>query len=792
MNLSLNAARRIVCIVAALAGCCFYSAYAASAPATQPTTAAALISTQPTTSQADAFSGDAPLPHDPADVRGQFPNGLHYVIRKNANPPGKVFLDLAVRTGSLNETDEQNGLAHFLEHMAFKGSTHYAPTRLIPMLQHLGMRFGADTNAHTNQYETVFKLTMPDTKPETLNTALTIFSDYASGLSLFPIQIESERRVILEEMRSRVNVASRERKEEFNQLFPGSRMAVHDVLGDPEILKSAQQPLFVDYWNRWYRPEKMTLVVVGDIDPNTIIAQAGPLLGTFTARATAQPAMDAGLKPFEADRAVVISDPEQITGDVEMLSLQPVRPVITTYAQWRQRTIDGIAIGIVNRRIQAFINSGKAPFQSARLSAGDMLHDAFMTTARAQGEPEDWKKTLALLVYEISRVVDNGFTQHEWENARDGMLAATEQAVNTESTRDSSDLVSAIATDVDIDQPMLSSTQSLDLLKQVLATVTIDDLKNAFVADFKSGNYAYVLKLPAPAAGRKLPTEEQVLSVANAAWELPTRPTTQSVAAVPLLPAEPAPGQVASRNVDADLGITNVVFENGVVLHHRFSDYKKDQVLVQIVLPGGMLEETADNHGISSVASLILDRPATSHLTSTQIHTALGNKNVSVNGRIGLDSMSINVTGTPADLPTGLQLVHAILTDGKLEQPAVDRWKKLGLQSLRGKPMLADPQLSDALSATLMGGDPRFAPTTPESIQLQQRSLAQAWFKRIADHAAVEVTVVGDMPADQAVSLVATYLGSLPKRTGTFVDLDPLRKLTRAPSTTPASNPRPW
>ena len=160
------------------------------------------------------------LPHDPRDVTGTFPNGLHYVVRHNATPAGKVYLDLAVRTGSLNETAGQNGLAHFLEHMAFKGSTHFAPTKLIPLRTRLGMRFGADTNAHTNQYETVFKLAMPDSRPATMDLALTIFGDYADGLGLYPVQIDSERRVILEEVRVRDTLALRLQRAADAQLFP--------------------------------------------------------------------------------------------------------------------------------------------------------------------------------------------------------------------------------------------------------------------------------------------------------------------------------------------------------------------------------------------------------------------------------------------------------------------------------------------------------------------------------------------------------------------------------------------
>ena len=736
----------------------------------------------PTTAPAirdEAFLGSA-LPHDPADIRGQFANGLHYLIRHNSNPPGKVSMNLAVRTGSLNETDEQNGLAHFLEHMAFKGSTHYAPTRLIPMLTHLGMRFGADTNAHTNHYETVFKLTMPDTKPETIDLALTIFSDYDNGLSLFPIQIESERRVILEEMRSRRNVSLREQKEENNLLFPGSQMAAHDVLGDPEIIKTAKAPLFTEYWNQWYRPENMTLIVVGDVVPDAVIAQAKPLLGAFTARAPAKVPTTAGIKPFEATKAVVMSDPEQVSGEIELVGIKPVRPAITTVLQYRQQLIESMAHAIVNRRLSDSINVGNAPFQSAEVGAGDFLRDKYVVNASGSGEPADWKKVLGGIIVEVNGAIKHGFSEHELDIVRRSMLANAARGIKTEPTLDSTALVTSLTTAVDTDLAMLSSAQDDDLLKQLLPGISLSDLQNAFIGEFAGNQYAYVLKLPTPAAGVLLPSEKDVLETAALAWQQPT-PSLPAEQVASLLPADPAPGAVASRQLDADLGITTIVFQNGVVMHHRFSDYKKDQVLVQVILPGGILEETQANHGISEVASLMVSRPATSRLSSLQIRDIFSDKNVEVSGGIGLDSLSIGVTGSPTDIPLGLQLVRAILTDGKLEAPAVEEWKKATLQSLRSKPMLAEPQVADAMSELVMGGDARFAPMTPDLVQRQQRDLAQAWFKRIAENAAMEVTVVGDVSADDATSLVGKFLGSLPDRAGKFTDLDALRHVTRGP-----------
>jgi zinc protease len=733
--------------------------------------------TQPVDQPIDVSAGAA-LPTDPADVCGQFDNGLHYIIRRNTNPPGKVFLNLAVRTGSLNETAEQNGLAHFLEHMAFKGSAHFAPMRLIPTLTHLGMRFGADTNAHTNKYETVFKLSMPDTKPETTQLAMTIFSDFANGLSLYPIQIESERRVILEEMRSRISLAKREMKQQNDELFPGSRMSVHDVLGDPRIIKQAQEPLFRDYWNRWYRPESMTLVVAGDIDPPAIIAQAKPLLGMFTARAPAQSPPDAGLKPFDSTKAVVISDPERVGAEIEMINLKPVKAAMTTVGQLRQGIIATMAEAIMNRRFSDQVVEGKAEFQAARVGSGDVLRNAYAVSATAETEPQDWRKALRALIHGINQAADYGFSEHELKIMTQSTLASAAQEVSSESSQNSGDLVTALTTARDTDKPVLSGSEQYQLLKALLPGISASEVKAELINQFKTGNYAYVLKLPEQ-DGQPLPTREEILAEASTDWQEPTVAMAVVGDAVQLLPTEPLPGAISSRQVDSDLGITTVVFDNGVVLHHRFSDYKKDQVLIRITLPGGAIEETSANHGISAAASLILARPATSQLSSLQIRDLFTGKNVSVEGGIGLDSLSINVGGSPADIPLGLQLVSAVLSDAKLEQPALDEWKKSSLQALGGKATAARAQLADTIAATVMGGDVRFAALTEADIKAQQRNAVEAWFKHIAGHSAMEVSVVGAISSDDAIALIGKYLGSLAKRTGSFEDLEPLRRLVR-------------
>jgi zinc protease len=570
-------------------------------------------------------------------------------------------------------------------------------------------------------------------------------------------------------------------KETTQQVFAGTRIAVHDVKGDEELIKTFPQSAFLDYWNTWYRPESMTLVVVGDIDPQTFISQARQILGAFKARAPAREPMKAGIKPFDSVRAFVFSDPEQATAEVEFMTVKPARPPVTTASQYRRKVIEDLCKWIVNRRFSERVIRGNAPFRESSIDGSDLLHEGFTFSADALGEPRDWNKMLDATVAEIKRVIDYGFTQDEFDLAKKVVLSGDEWAVKTESTRDSTELVAEFSSAVGTDRPILSARQVLDIEKQILADVGVEELHRVFIEDFKTDKYAYVLTLPAPTNGMMLPSSEEVLAAAKVAWTQTTPATEEVAQSGSLLPGDLKAGQVISQETDKELGLTNATFANGVVMHHKFSDYKKDEAIVQITLPGGVIEETPENHGISSAAGLILAHPATSRLTSSQIRDLMIGKNIKVEGGIGLDSLTVKISGDPKDLSAGLQLTHAILTDGKLEQSALDEWKKSQLQALTARKMLPEAQLADAQDETFFGNDIRFAFFTADEISRQQREPAEAWFKRIADNAAIEVAVTGDIDLRAAIHLVAKYLGSLPKRNQDFTALDGLRNLHRHP-----------
>jgi zinc protease len=717
----------------------------------------------------------ADLGRDPANTYGAFDNGVKYIVRKNSVPPEKVAFYLHIDSGALNETAQQNGLAHFLEHLCFNGSKNYPPGTLIPRMNELGMQFGAHSNAHTNMTETVYKLFMPDNKPETIEMALTIFSDWADGLLLLDEEIDKERGIILEEARSGKGPQERIFDQFRAQILAGSRIAVHDVIGDDDQIKTWKRDSFVDYWNTWYRPENMTLIIVGDIDPVAIIEAARSKVGSFKARAAVRKEPGAQIKPNGKPRAFVFTDKEQVGGFVQIVAIEGKRPPIKTYVDFRKNMIENLGTGMVNRRLQDMVQAGDASFRGAFTGVQPLFNEAVMPSASAFGEPEDWPKMLEQVVIEMTRAIEHGFAADELELVKKAMISAAERQVQMEPTMNNQVWVNRFSGSVGSESPILSAQQGLDLVTRVFGDISLGEIHASFVSNFKDKNFNYVLVAPETKAGFAVPSSDDVLAAAAAAWARKTEPKQREETPDSILAEMPKPGRVTRKIVDKELGITSVEMSNGVVMHHRFMDYKQDQVIASIALTGGTIEETAANRGVSQVASLA---EATSRLNSTQVRDLMTGKKVSVGGGPGLDASSIRITGSPEDLEAGFQLAYAMMTDGVIEQASFDNWKKGTLQSLEQMAKTSSGQMRKLQETVLFGSDVRLSTLTEEQIGKLSIEQGQAWLQRMTASSGIEVAIVGDIQLADAVKLATQYVGSLPQRS-LGANLDHLRKMPR-------------
>lgn len=703
-----------------------------------------------------------PLPTDPRLVTGELDNGLKYIVMRHGNPPGRAAVWMHVSTGSLNETDVQRGIAHYLEHMAFNGSENFPPGSVISFFEGLGLRFGQHQNAFTSFDQTVYQLAMPDNKPETLDKALLFMSDVAGRLSLLGEEIDNERQVILEEKRSRLSGRQRVQEEVLAKLMPGSLVAERLPIGVEETILKVGVDDFRDYYTRWYTPSNMTVMVVADMDPAEVVARITEhFSGGEKKPAPVDP--DPRVTPTEGHRAIVAHDPELTSADVSIVRIGPPEPPTTTVEQARRDLVDAIGSMALNRRIEAKINRGGTSYLSAMAASQNVFNVARLTQASADGKPEKWREMLSELAADVQRARLHGFEAREIEDVKAMIIAAAERAVEQEKSVPARALLMQINRSVAAGEPVMSPTQELELYKTLLPTITAEEVSAHFAERFDPSAAVFVLELPSSAA---VPSEEEVLSAGVAA--IAVKPEKEEAAQRPetLLSQLPEPGTIAEGAEHEASAVWSGWLSNGVRVHHRFMDYRKDQVTVTITLADGTLRETAENRGVSEAAGLAWSQPATSMLSSTDIRDLLVGKKTNVGGgSTGLDTMSLVVSGSASDLESGMQLAYLMLTDPKIEQSALDQWKERQIRAIEARDK--DPQAAFGyhFSETIFPPEEvRGRPLTREQVEAVTLADAQAWLDRIIAQAPMEVSIVGDIERERALELARRYLGSIPAR----------------------------
>ncbi len=704
---------------------------------------------------------DETLPIDPALVTGTLPNGLAYIIRPHRNPEGHVGIWLHVASGSLNETDSTRGLAHYLEHMAFNGSANFPPGSVVPFFQSLGLAFGRDQNAFTGFDQTTYQLTLPGGGRDILEKGMLFMSDVAMRLRLDAAEIDSERQIILEEKRSRASARQRVQDQVYERLAPESTLGRRLPIGVEPTIKSMTREDLRDYYSHWYVPSNMTVIVVGDTDPamavDVIRQQFGG--GPGVPRPVRR---DVGVKPSAGPRAIVATDPELTRTDVSIVRLEPPWGSTTTVAQRRRELVELMGTWAFNRRMSAQIAAGRASFLEASASASEWPGAVRVISLGASGRPGTWRAMLKDLGTELQRARVHGFSERELQNARAALTADAEEAVRREATRPAREVLRELNRDVTRGSRPMSAAQTLALLQRLLPGITTREISDAFAATFDPGRATFIAELP---ASDDVPSEADLVALGRVAVDVKPDKPAEVARATTLLAALPRGGTVVESRQHAASGVTSMWLDNGVRVHHRRMDQRKNEASIAITLAGGAIEETAANRGITEAARRAWGRPATSALSSTEIQELMTGAKVRVQDGMNGDTVTLTVSGDPAELERGLQLAYLLLTDPVLEAAALEQWKDVELQRIRerkSQPMRVLMETSVAAMYPLHETRPR--PLSAEQVRAITRPAAQAWLTRLIREAPIEVAVVGDVDREAATRLVTRYLGALPAR----------------------------
>jgi zinc protease len=716
------------------------------------------------------------LPTDPALVTGTLENGLAYIVRRNQNPPGRVAIWLHVATGSLNESEDTRGISHFLEHMAFNGSANFPPGSLIPFFQSLGLSFGRDQNAFTSFDQTVYTLALPDARPATLDQGLLYLSDVAFRLDLRGPEIESERQIILEEKRARSSARQRVRDEVLARLAPESTIGRRLPIGTEEAIRAMGQAQFRDYYARWYVPSNMTVIVVGDVEPSTVVDAISRHFGRAPRVPRPEP-QPAGVTATAGVRAVVVTDPELTQAEVSLTRVEPAWPPVTTVPAYRRHLVEQLATWMFNRRLEAELAEGRVAFLNGTASIYQWAGAVRVANARVTATPDRWRAALADLGTAVERARQHGFTAAELDEARAAAVAHAEQAVQQEPTLPARQLLQYINEAVSQGEPVMSAAERLALERRLLPGISAEDVSRVFDEVFDPANILVVLTLP---SGAGVPTEAELASLGRAARDVRPAPVAARARPTTLLAEPPRGGAVVEGQEHKTTAVWSGWLDNGVRVHHRRVDQRRNEAVIAITLAGGVIQEGASDRGVTEAGLQAWNRPATSQLTSTDIRHLMTGKKVRVRGDFGADTVTLTVLGDPAALEQGLELAYLLLTDPVVEPAGFGQWQDAKRQEIAERAREPRGVLAEAEGDAFYPADQvRLRPVTAAQVQSLTREKTQARLRDLIAQAPIEVAVVGDIDRERASALVARYVGALPARPR--IDGKTLRDLRSVP-----------
>jgi zinc protease len=704
------------------------------------------------------------LKPDPQADFGALTNGLRFVILPNAEPPGRASLRLFIEAGSLHEAEDQRGLAHFLEHMAFNGTKNFPAGQMVEYFQRLGMAFGADTNAHTSFRETVYKLELPPgpdgMAPEatTLLDGLRMLRDVADGMLIAPAEVDKERGIILSEKLARDSTQSRIMEEGLKFQLPDHRIANRLPIGLEAVISTAPAERLQEFYRRFYTPDRMVLVAVGAVDGPQLRAQIGEVFGSLAA---GEPAPDPPFGSLATGRGITTKahvEKEAGHATVSFAVARDTKPSADSAAVRRGELVRDLATRMVTRRLEVLTKEENAPILDGRADIGPFLRLIDYAELEVTAPPARWADAVALGARELKRAMTHGFTRSELAAARAELLAELENQAKSAPTRKSRDLADEIVRSLGAEKVFTHPAAELPRVREALASVTPEEAHEAFREGFGSKDlsvFAAGLLPPSP-DGETL--EAALQRGMSEKTEPPVEEADLTFAYTDFGP----PGTVAERTEIADLGLTRLVFANGARVLLKPTDFKKDEVLVQIGFGTGKLSLPTDQPGLRLYTESVFQLGGLGRHGVEDLKRLLAGRTASVQFEVGEDRFALAGETTRDDLTVQLQLLCAYLNDPGW-RPEADRLFRQGAEALFAQVDHAlEAQLPARVEPWLRGGDPRFAFPTREEALARSLDEAKAWLAPALASGGLDIGIVGDFDPAEAEKILAATFGALP------------------------------
>ena len=700
------------------------------------------------------------LQPDPSLVRGRLDNGFRYVLKKNTEPDNRVAIYLNVQAGSLHENQNQLGVAHFLEHMMFKGTANFPADSLIDYFQSIGMNFGGDTNAHTTFEQTEYRIVLPSGSEQELDKGFLVMADYAGRALLEDPQIDKERGVILAEKRARDSAAYRIYVDSTAFAFRGTLLPKRLPIGEEEVLQKADRELLRSYYDAWYRPEKMILVVVGDTDLSVAEELIKKHFGKLSPRGERPECPDFGRLAERGKEIFYRYEPEFGKTNVSIETFWDMEQRNDSLELQREELVRYIGRMIMGYRLQRLQERENSPFSHARYVVSDIIDRIGFGSISAQTQPENWRESLALLEATLRQAILYGFDDRELDRAKREVHAILEARVQNAQTEDSRAIARKIIKNLNSNRVYQAPEQEMALYGPIVEEIRLGEVNREFREVWQRD-----VKLVSVVGDTLLaPDGEKVIG------EVYRQSREQAVAELshgvlgefPYLAPPEAPGEGPESMLLPDIGVERLVFPNGLIVNLKKTEFQKSRVRVVAHFGGG--EQSEPQPGMAMLAEDIVNTSGTGRLPQSEMDALVAGSSVEWRFRIGESAFTWSGTALFKDFELFIQVLYAVLYDQGFRENQFGNVRERVLQLYQKASREIDGAMALDIKPFLADNNPRFGlPPLEDVLRID--------FPRLKEYAQsfslpedLEISVVGDFDREKVVDTLARYFGGVELR----------------------------
>jgi zinc protease len=719
---------------------------------------------------------DDTIPPDPNIKIGKLENGLTYYIKQNKKPEQRIELRLAVNAGSVCETDGQQGLAHFVEHMCFNGTKNFPSNKIIDMLEEMGVKFGAELNAFTSFDQTIYMLKVPTDKEEWINRGFQVLEDWAHQVTLDDNEIDKERGVIVEEWRLGLGADDRMQTKYIPVLLKGSKYADRLPIGKVDVIKSFPHDTLRSFYKTWYRPDLMAVVIVGDIDPKVAEDKVKEYFDRIPSAANPKTRVEFSI-PGNTDPLIsVVTDKEAMDYSAIVFFKHP-KSDKGLYGDYREQIMQSLYTGMLNKRLREIAQKPESPFLGSGTGYGSFIGrsvDAYQLMVSAK--ENQIEKSLEIVLTENERVRRFGFLASELEREKKDMLTMLEKMAKEADKTESSSYADEYTRNYLDKEPIPGIQKEFEITREFLPGISLDEI-NKLGKELVTDDNIVALVTAQEKQGVNVPSESQVLDIIKSVKDLKIEAYAEKVSDEPLLPEQPTPAIITRRSDNNEFGFTELIFGNGVRMILKSTDFKNDEILLSAYSPGGTSLYPDNDIMSAMLASTIVTQSGLGNYDYIGLQKKLSGNTAKLTPYINDLREGVNGSCSPRDLETMLQLNYLYFTGIRRDESAYDAY----ISRMRNmiKPLRANPQVifSDTLTKIVSMNSPReiAIPTEAQFDQVNLDRLLAIYKDRFADASDFTYFMVGNFKVQEIIPLLEKYIGSLPStgRKETWKDVEP-------------------